>query len=44
MILFNIGNAKIFKNNIKTKPIIKLYLTLEDFQIIGSIYYAKNKY
>ena len=44
MILIDIGNANIFKNDIKTKPFVELNLTLEGFQIIGSFYYAKIKY
>ena len=38
------GLAKIFKNDIKPKPIINSNLTLEGLQVIGSLYYAKNKY
>jgi len=37
------GLAKIFKNDIKPKPIVNSLLTLEGLQIIGSLYYAKNK-
>ena len=38
------GLANIFKNDIKPKPIIKPNLTLEGLQVLGSLYYAKNKY
>ncbi len=38
------GLAKIFKNDIKPKPIINSNLTLEGLQVIGSLYYAKKKY
>ena len=38
------GLAKIFKNDIKPKPIINSNLTLEGLQVIGSLYYAKNKH
>ena len=38
------GLAKIFKNDIKPKPIVNSNLTLEGLQVIGSIYYEKNKY
>ena len=38
------GLAKIFKNDIKPKPIVNSNLTLEGLQVIGSLYYAKNKY
>jgi pantothenate kinase type III len=38
------GLAKIFKNDIKPKPIINTNLTLEGLQVIGSLYYAKKKY
>jgi len=38
------GLAKIFKNDIKPKPIINLNLTLEGLKVIGSLYYEKNKY
>ncbi len=38
------GLAKIFKNDIKPKPIVKSHLTLEGLQVIGSIYYVKKKY
>ena len=38
------GLAKIFKNDIRPKPIIKSHLTLEGLQVIGSFYYAKKKY
>ncbi len=38
------GLAKIFKNDIKPKPIINSNLTLEGLQVIGSFYYAKYKY
>jgi len=38
------GLAKIFKNDIKPKPIVNTNLTLEGLQVIGSHYYAKNKY
>ena len=37
------GLAKIFKNDIKPKPIINSNLTLEGLQVIGSLYYAKKK-
>ena len=36
------GLAKIFKNDIKPKPIINSNLTLEGLQAIGSLYYAKK--
>ena len=38
------GLAKIFKNDIKPKPVINSNLTLEGLQVIGSLYYAKNKF
>jgi type III pantothenate kinase len=38
------GLAKIFKNDIKPKPIVNSNLTLEGLQVIGSLYYAKNKH
>ena len=38
------GLAKIFKNDIKPKPIVSSNLTLEGLQVIGSIYYGKNKH
>ncbi len=38
------GLAKIFKNDIKPKPFVNSNLTLEGLQVIGSHYYAKNKY
>ncbi len=38
------GLAKIFKNDIKPRPIVNSNLTLEGLQVIGSLYYAKNKY
>jgi len=38
------GLAKIFKNDIKPKPIVNSKLTLEGLQVIGTIYYAKNKH
>ena len=38
------GLAKIYKNDIKPKPIVNSNLTLEGLQVIGSIYYAKNKH
>ena len=38
------GLAKIFKNDIKPKPIINSNLTLEGLQVIGLLYYAKKKY
>ncbi len=37
------GLAKIFKNDIKPKPIVNSNLTLEGLQVIGSLYYAKKK-
>ena len=37
------GLAKIFKNDIKPKPIVNSNLTLEGLQVIGSLYYEKNK-
>ena len=38
------GLAKIFKNDIKPRPIVNSNLTLEGLQVIGSLYYEKNKY
>ena len=38
------GLAKIFKNDINPKPIVNSNLTLEGLQVIGSLYYEKNKY
>ena len=38
------GLAKLFKNDIKPKPIVNSNLTLEGLQVIGSHYYAKNKH
>ena len=38
------GLAKKFKNDIKPQPIVNLNLTLEGLQVIGSLYYAKNKH
>ena len=38
------GLAKIFKNDIKPTPIVNSNLTLEGLQVIGSLYYEKNKY
>ena len=38
------GLAKIFKNDIKPKSVINSNLTLEGLQVIGSLYYAKNKF
>ena len=38
------GLAKIYKNDIKPKPIVNSNLTLEGLQVIGSLYYAKNKH
>ena len=38
------GLAKIFKSDIKPKPVINSNLTLEGLQVIGSLYYAKNKH
>ena len=38
------GLAKIFKNDIKPKPIVNSNLTLEGLQVIGSLYYAKKKH
>ena len=38
------GLAKIFKNDITPKPIVNSNLTLEGLQVIGSLYYAKNKH
>ncbi len=38
------GLAKIFKNDIILKPVINSNLTLEGLQVIGSLYYAKNKF
>ena len=38
------GLAKIYKNDIKPRPIVNSNLTLEGLQVIGSIYYAKNKH
>ena len=38
------GLAKIFKNDIKPKPIVNSNLTLEGLQVIGSLYYVKNKH
>ena len=38
------GLANIFKNDISPKPIVKPNLTLEGLQVIGSLFYAKNKY
>ena len=38
------GLAKIFKNDIKPKPVINSNLTLEGLQVIGSLYYAKKKF
>ena len=36
------GLAKIFKDDIKPKPIIRPHLTLEGLKIIGSTYNAKK--
>ena len=44
IIILTGGLAKIFKNDIKPKPIVNSNLTLEGLQVIGSLYYAKNKY
>ena len=38
------GLAKIFKNDIKPTPFVNSNLTLEGLQVIGSLYYEKNKY
>ena len=38
------GLAKIYKNDIKPRPIVNSKLTLEGLQVIGSLYYAKNKH
>ena len=38
------GLAKIYKNDIKPRPIVNPKLTLEGLQVIGSHYYAKNKH
>jgi len=38
------GLAKIYKNDIKPKPIVNSNLTLEGLQVIGSLYYAKKKH
>ena len=38
------GLAKIYKNDIKPRPIVNSNLTLEGLQVIGSYYYVKNKY
>ena len=38
------GLAKIFKNDIKPRPIVNSNLTLEGLQVIGSLYYEKNKH
>ena len=38
------GLAKIYKNDIKPRPIVNSKLTLEGLQVIGSHYYAKNKH
>ena len=38
------GLAKIFKNDIKPRPIVNSNLTLEGLEVIGSLYYEKNKY
>ena len=38
------GLAKIYKNDIKPRPIVNAKLTLEGLQVIGSLYYAKNKH
>ena len=37
------GLAKIFKNDIKPRPIVNSNLTLEGLQVIGSLYYENNK-
>ena len=38
------GLAKIYKNDIKPRPIVNSKLTLEGLQVIGLHYYAKNKH
>ena len=38
------GLAKIYKNDIKPRPIVNTKLTLEGLQVIGLLYYAKNKH